>query len=90
MVVGDRANIEAQINGGSGSLTIEVPKSVGVRVVIRDDGSGSVHIPGNYTLVDDFGKDDRDIGIWESDGYDDELHHVEIAFDPSSGSFTLR
>lgn len=90
IVIRDRANIEAQIYGGSGSLTIDVPHNVGVRVVIRDDGSGSVHIPGNYTLVDDLGDDDRDIGIWESDGYDDAMHRVEITFDPGSGSFTLR
>ena len=90
IVIGDRANIEAQIDGGSGSLTIDVPHNIGVRVVIRDSGSGSVHVPGSYTLVDDLGDDDRDIGIWESDGYNDALHRVEITFDPSSGSFRLR
>lgn len=90
IVIGDGANIEAQIDGGSGSLTIDVPHNIGVRVVIRDSGSGSVHVPGTYTLVDDLGDDDRDIGIWESDGYNDALHRVEITFDPSSGSFRLR
>ena len=90
ILIGDTANIEAQIDGGSGSLTIDVANNVGVRVVIRDSGSGSVHIPGSYTLVDDLGEDDRDIGIWESAGYDDAAHRVEITFDPSSGSFTLR
>ena len=90
IVIGNSSNIEAQIDGGSGSLTINVPKNVGVRVVIRDSGSCSVHIPGNYTLVDDLGDDDRDIGIWESDGYNDALHRVEITFDPGSGSFRLR
>ncbi len=90
IVIGERANIEAQIDGGSGSLTINVPKKIGVRVVIHDSGSGSVHIPGNYTLVDDLGDDDQDIGIWESEGYDDALHRVEVTFDPGSGSFTLR
>ncbi|MGB2894655.1 MAG: DUF5668 domain-containing protein [Anaerolineales bacterium] len=90
LLIGDRANIEAQIDGGSGSLTIDVPNNLGVRIVIRDSGSGSVHIPGNYTVVDDLGEDDRDIGIWESAGYDDATYRVEITFDPSSGSFTLR
>jgi len=90
IAIGDRAIIEAQIDGGSGSLTINVPYNLGVRVIIRDSGSGSVHISGNYSLVDDLGDDDRDIGIWESDNYDDALHRLEISFDPSSGSFTLR
>ncbi len=90
ILIRDTANIEAQIDGGSGSLTINVPNNIGVRIVIRDSGSGSVHIPGNYTVVDDLGEDDRDIGIWESAGYDDAVHRVEITFDPGSGSFTLR
>lgn len=90
ILIGDTANIEAQIDGGSGSHTINVPNNIGVRIVIRDSGSGSVHIPGNYTVVDDLGEDDRDIGIWESAGYDDAAHRVEITFDPGSGSFTLR
>jgi hypothetical protein len=90
IVIGERANIEAQIDGGSGSLTIDVPNSVGVRVVIPDSGSGSVHIPKNYTLVDNLGDDDRDIGIWESEGYDDAMRRVEVTLDPGSGSFTLR
>jgi len=90
IVIGNSSNIEAQIEGGSGSLTINVPKNAGVRVVIRDSGSGSVHMPGNYTLVDDLRDDDRDIGIWESEGYNDATHRVEITFDPGSGSFRLR
>ena len=90
IVIGDRANIEAQIDGGSGSLTINVPNNVGVRVVIRDSGSGSVHISKDYSLVDNLGDDDRDIGIWESDGYNSAMHRVEVTFDPGSGSFTLR
>jgi hypothetical protein len=90
IVIGNRSDIEAQIDGGSGSLTINVPENVGVRVVINDSGSGSVHIPGSYALVDDLGDDDRDIGIWESEGYNDSLHRVEITFDPGSGSFRLR
>jgi len=40
--------------------------------------------------VDDLGDDDKDSGIWESEGYDDALHRVEITFDPGSGSFRLR
>ncbi len=90
IAIGERSNFEAQIDGGSGSLTIDVPNNIGVRIVIRDSGSGSVHIPKNYTLVDNLGDDDRDIGIWESEGYDDAMHRVEVTFDPGSGSFTLR
>jgi len=90
LLIGQGADVDAEINGGSGSLTINVPNDVGVRVVIQDRGSGSVRLPESYDLVDDMGDDDRETGLWESDGYDDALHHVEISFSPSSGSFTLR
>jgi hypothetical protein len=90
IVIGSSADIEARIEGGSGSLNIDVPQDVGVRVVIRDGGSGSVNVPASFLLVDDMGDDDRDTGIWETDGYSSAAHRVEITFDPASGSFTVR
>ena len=82
--------MEARIEGGSGSLDINVPKDVGVRLVIRDGGSGSVNVPLSYDLIDDMDDKDRDTGIWETEGYDNALHKIEITFDPGSGSFNLR
>ncbi|KPK91331.1 MAG: hypothetical protein AMJ88_14005 [Anaerolineae bacterium SM23_ 63] len=90
VVIGSSADVEARIDGGSGSIDIDVPGDVGVRVVVRDRGSGSVHVPGNYLLVDDMGDNDGDTGIWETDGYNSAVHRVEITFDPGSGSFNLR
>jgi hypothetical protein len=78
------------IDGGSGSVRIDVDGDVGVRIVVRDDGSGSVNISGDYDLVDDLNDDRRDTGIWESGNYDSATHRVEIRFDPGSGSFTVR
>ena len=90
IVIGSSADLDMRIDGGSGSVNIDVPGDVGVRVVIRDRGSGSVSIPGSYLLVDDMGDDDRDTGIWETDGYINAAHRVEITFEPGSGSFNLR
>lgn len=90
IVIGSSADLDMRIDGGSGSISIDVPGDVGVRVVIRDGGSGSVRVPGSYRLVDDMGDDDRDTGIWETDGYSSAAHRVEITFDPGSGSLTLR
>jgi hypothetical protein len=90
VMIGSSADVEARIEGGSGSINIDVPGDVGVRVVIRDRGSGSVSVPSSYRLVDDMGDNDRDTGIWETDGYNSTAHRVEITFDPGSGSFTLR
>ncbi len=88
--MGDQGLPCHSIEGGSGSIRIDVDGDVGVRVVIRDDGSGSVRVPSSYDLVDDLDDDERDTGIWESDNYNNTAHTVEITFDPGSGSFTLR
>jgi hypothetical protein len=88
--IGSGADFEARIDGGSGSITIDVPNNVGVRVDIEDSGSGSVRVPSKYNLVDDYGDDDRDTGVWESDGFSSASHRVEITYDGGSGSFTLR
>ena len=90
IVIGSSADVEARIDGGSGSINIDVPGDVGVRVVVRSQGSGSVNVPSSYRLVDDMGDNDRDTGIWETEGYNSAAHRVEITFDPGSGSFNLR
>jgi hypothetical protein len=90
LVIGSGSDVEARIEGGSGSLDISVPGDVGVRVVIRDRGSGSVNLPISYDLIDDMDDNDRDTGIWETEGYSDAAHQIEITFDPGSGSFELR
>ncbi len=90
IVIGSSADLDMRIDGGSGSVNIDLPEDIGVRVVIRDRGSGSVRVPGNYLLVDDMGDNDRDTGIWETDGFSSAAHRVEITFDPGSGSLTLR
>ncbi len=84
------AEAELDIGGGSGSTTITVPGGTGVRLVVRDSGSGSVRVPDGYTLVSGDSDDDGDTGTWESENYDDSDVDIEITFDGSSGSFTLR
>jgi len=90
LVIGSGTDMEARIDGGSGSIDIDFPADVGVRVVIRDGGSGSVHVPSSFDLLDDMDDNDSDTGIWESEDYDDASHKIEITFDPGSGSFNLR
>jgi hypothetical protein len=89
-VIGSGADVELSIDGGSGSITIDVPNNVGVRVVVTERGSGGVRLPNSYRLVDDRGDNDRDTGIWESEGFGSVAHQVEIEFDPGSGSMTVR
>ena len=90
VIIGSGVTMMLEIDGGSGSIFIDIPKDVGVRLLVDDHGSGGVRIPGNYDLVDDQGDDDRDTGIWESKNYDDASTTIEIWFDPGSGTITLR
>lgn len=90
ITIEEGANVEAEIRGASGSTTINVPGRTGVRVIVRDSGSGSVHVPGSYTLVSDGGDDDRDTGIWESANYSSATTRIEIEFRGGSGSFSIR
>ena len=83
------AQAELDIDGGSGSTTITVPEGAGVRLVVRDSGTGSVRVPGGYTLVSGGGDDDDDTGTWESDNDESEFN-IEITYKGGSGSFTLR
>jgi hypothetical protein len=78
------------VDGGSGSTTIDVPEGAGVRLVVRNSGSGSVRVPNGYTLVSDGGDNDDDTGTWESEGYADAELRIQITYDGGSGSFTLR
>lgn len=90
VIIGSNVEGRFNIDGGSGSTEIDVDGDVGVRVVVRDSGSGSVRVPSSFDLVDDLNDNDRDTGIWESDNYDSASHQIEISFDPGSGSFTVR
>jgi hypothetical protein len=90
LVIGSGSDLEAQIDGGSGSLDVDVPDDTGVRIIVRDRGSGNVNVPGSFDLVDDMDDNDRDTGIWESEGYSDATHKIEITFSPGSGSLEIR
>jgi hypothetical protein len=90
IVIESSADLDMRIDGGSGSIDIDAPGNVGIRVVVSSRGSGSVRVPASYLLVDDMGDDDRDTGIWETEGFNSAAHRIEITFDPGSGSFTLR
>lgn len=84
------ADITLELKGGSGSTNIDVPSGAAVRVIVRDSGSGSVNVPGSYTLVSDGGDDDRDTGIWESPNFESATTRIEIEFRGGSGSFNVR
>ncbi|TFH35210.1 MAG: hypothetical protein E4G99_07805 [Anaerolineales bacterium] len=88
--IGSGTEMTLAIEGGSGSIEVSLPLDAGVRLVIADQGSGGVRVPGDFDLTDDFGDDDRDTGIWESANYAGAANSIEIRLDPGSGTFTVR
>jgi hypothetical protein len=88
---GRDSDVAMEIDGGSGSITINLPAGAAVRVEVRSSGSGSVNLPAGLRLVDDGGDDDEDTGIWETDGFSSAAHQIVIvADDLASGSFNVR
>lgn len=86
-----QSNATLQVDSGSGSVTFILPDDVGLRLVVRDGGSGSVNPRSDMDLVDDLHDDDDDVGIWETAGYDQAEYQIEIIFDDAgSGSINLR
>jgi hypothetical protein len=86
-----RTNATLEVDTGSGSVTFILPDGVGLRLVVRDDGSGSVNPRADMDLVDDLHDDDDDVGIWETPGYDQAAYQIEIIIeDAGSGSINLR
>jgi hypothetical protein len=86
-----RTNATLKVDSGSGSVTFVLPDGVGLRLVVRDNGSGSVNPRADMDLVDDLNDDDDDVGIWETPGYDQADYQIEIIFDDAgSGSINLR
>jgi hypothetical protein len=86
-----RTNATIEVDSGSGSVTFILPDDVGLRLVVRDGGSGSVNPRADMDLADDLNDDDDDVGIWETPGYDQADYQIEIIIDDAgSGSINLR
>lgn len=76
-----------QLDGASGSINIYAPSQAAIRLEIRDDGSGSVNLPGWMQRVS--GRDKE--GVWESASYQSAANPILIICeDLGSGSFNLR
>lgn len=85
---GDDSDLEATVRGGSGSLRVEVPAGQGLRVEVRDSGSGSVRLPSGLTELE---RGEGDRGVWESPGYGAAAHKTLLVVeDMGSGSLEVR
>lgn len=82
-------NMTLELDGGSGSTSITLPANAAVRIEALDDGSGSLRVPAGLDQIE-FG-DDRDEGVWQSDGFEDAAYQIIIRIeDAGSGSISIR
>jgi hypothetical protein len=77
-----------EIDGGAGSLVLYLPSSMEARLEV-DDGAGSFNLDEErFTQISG---DERDDGVWETDGYDEDgQNRVDLTIDISAGSVSIR
>jgi hypothetical protein len=86
--ISDGAQANLRIESGSGSVTVDVPDDGGVRLEVRDSGSGSVRVPSAYSPIQ---SGDGDEGVWESPAAAGSAPPVLIVVeDMGSGSIVVR
>jgi hypothetical protein len=90
VAVGEGTSLDAQIDGGSGRLLIDIPDNAALRFTVSDDGSGSVTLPRDLQQVSDGNDDDSDTGTWETPGLGSASQAIAIVVDLGSGSVTVR
>lgn len=77
---------EIEIDGGAGSLTLYLPPGVEARVEV-DSGAGSFSLnEDRFRLVSG---DEKDEGVWETAGYDNDRDGLELFIDVSAGSVQI-
>lgn len=87
----EEATFEMGLNGGSGNINIDLPDGAGVRVVVRDDGSGALRLPDGFERVGGNGDNDNNEGTWENEAYETAEFPVTIIVeDQGSGDIVIR
>ena len=86
----DDSDIAMTIDAGSGPFTINLPQSNGIRLEVRDSGSGPLNLSGRFHLVDNGGDNDSKTGTWEVDGFDEAEYQIIITIEMGSGPLTVR
>ncbi|HZU85906.1 MAG TPA: hypothetical protein VFF78_00395, partial [Anaerolineaceae bacterium] len=77
-----------KVDGASGAMDFSLPEGSGVRVEVRDSGSGSVRLPSDLTRIQ-AGEDDE--GVWESGNYATAAYKILLIInDVGSGSMNIR
>ena len=81
------AYIDFNLSSGSGPITLDVADGSNVKLVVEDDGSGALTLPGWLTQLEG----DEEEGVWQTEGFEPDRGQIIITIeDRGSGSITLR
>lgn len=77
---------EIEVDGGAGSLTLYLPPGVETRVEVNG-GAGSFSL--NEDRFRQISGDERDEGVWQTDGYNNDQDGLDLFIDVSAGSVRI-
>ena len=75
-----------EVDGGAGSLTLYLPPGVEARVEV-DGGAGSFSL--NEDRFHQVSGDQKDEGVWETAGYNEDRDGLDLFIDVSAGSVRI-
>jgi hypothetical protein len=84
----DGAMMTLALSGGSGAVTVSLPKDAEFEIEIFDDGSGSLSLPSG--LLKAGGGTGTSLGVWQTAGFDSATSRIIIKImDQGSGSISI-
>lgn len=81
-------SINMKVNAGVGSVKIHAPGDTAVRVKVRG-GLGDARMPSHYVQVEGRHEFITKSGIWQSPGFEDAAHKIQIDYDGGVGNLTI-
>lgn len=87
LFVGEGTDMRLRLRTGSGAVTLDLPDTAPIRLIVDDDGSGRLSVPGFLSRRSGSG----DTGVWESRNLDLGGRVIEVAIVVAgSGAITVR
>ncbi len=77
---------QIEVDGGAGSLTLYLPPGVEARVEV-DGGAGSFSL--DQSRFHQISGNEKDEGVWETDGFEADRDGLELIIDVSAGSVRI-
>jgi hypothetical protein len=73
------SNLTLKLDGSTGKVTFNAPEGAAIRIEVESGGTGDLQLPAGFTKVS--GLDDRDEGVYETEGFDQTEYQILILID---------